>query len=151
MDHRTTFLVLNFALAFYLVGTIWAHEVDIFRNWQVLDPENLRRLQTTHWKKLPYWIFAPLALALSGSTALIWYHPANSPAWAIWGNLGCQALSLVLTAIFWGRWQARLSQDPLGAQSPYLGKILSTHWVRTLLVNAYAFILLAWLLQVIAK
>jgi len=144
-----SFLLLNLALAFYLVGAIWAHEVDIFRNWQVLDPENFRRLQTTHWRKLPYWIFTPLALALAGSVALIWYHPANSPAWGIWGNLACQVLSLVLTAIFWGRWQAKLSQDALGAQSPYLRKILSTHWVRTLLINAYAFILLAWVVYVI--
>ena len=26
-------LVLNLALAFYNVGTIWAHEIDIFRSW----------------------------------------------------------------------------------------------------------------------
>ncbi len=86
-----TFLLLNLALAFYLVGAIWAHEVDIFRNWRVLDPENFLRVQTVHWKKLPYWIFAPLGLALAGSTALIWVHPAGSPAWAIWGNLGVPA------------------------------------------------------------
>ena len=32
--NTTTFLVLNLALAFYNVGTIWAHEVDIFRSWK---------------------------------------------------------------------------------------------------------------------
>ena len=26
-----TYLLLNLALAFYNVGTVWAHEVDIFR------------------------------------------------------------------------------------------------------------------------
>jgi hypothetical protein len=111
------FLLLNLALAFYLVGAIWAHEVDIFRNWQVLDPENFRRLQTVHWRKLPYWIFAPLAAALAGSLILIWYHPAGSPAWAICGNLGCQLLSLVLTALLWAPWQAKLSQDSAGGKS----------------------------------
>lgn len=143
----TAFLVANLALAFYLVGAVWAHEVDIFRNWRALDPENFRRVQAAHWRKLPYWVFMPLALALIGSIILIWFHPVASPRWAIWGSLGCQVLSLVLTAMFWGPWQAALSKDPLGAQSPYLHRILSTHWIRTLLINAYAFIDLAWVLH----
>jgi len=146
---RTTFLVANLALAFYLVGAIWAHEVDIFRNWQVLDPGSFHRLQTAHWKKLPYWVFAPLGLALLGSITLIWFHPDYAPAWAVWGNLGCQVLSHVLTAIFWGRWQAKLSRETAGGQSIYLQKILKTHWLRTLLMNAYAITLLAWTIQVI--
>lgn len=148
IDYPTIFLLANFALAFYLVGAIWAHEVDIFRNWQVLDPENFLRLQAVHWKKLPYWVFIPLGIALIGSIILIWYHPANSPLWAIWGNLGCQLLSHILTAIFWGPWQAKLSKDTAGGESVYLQKILATHWIRTLLINAYAFILFAWVIMV---
>ena len=70
--------------------------------------------------------------------------------WAVAGNLGCQVLSLALTAIFWGPWQAKLSKDPAGSQSVYLNKILKTHWIRTTLVNAYALILLAWTIQVLA-
>jgi hypothetical protein len=145
----TTFLLLNLALAFYLVGAIWAHEVDIFRNWKVLDPENFHKVQTVHWKKLPYWVFLPLGLALIGSIVLIWYHPLGSPLWAVWGNLACQILSLILTALLWGRWQAQLSHDTLGGKSPYLMKILKTHWVRTLLINAYGFILLVWVIQMV--
>lgn len=145
----TTFLLLNLALAFYLVGAIWAHEVDIFRNWQVLDPENFHRVQSTHWRKLPYWVFAPLGVAFLGSIALIWYHPANSPLWAIWGVIGCQLLSHILTAFMWGPWQAKLSHDMTGGKSIYLAKILKTHWIRTLLINAYAFIMLAWMLLIL--
>jgi len=73
------------------------HEVDIFRNWQVLDPENFCRPQTTHWRKLPCGIFVPLAAARTGSII----HPAGSPAWAISGNLGCPVLSLLPTALRW--------------------------------------------------
>jgi len=142
-------LLANLALAFYLVGAIWAHEVDIFRNWQVLDPENFQRVQDVHWKKLPYWIFAPLALALAGSVALIWDHPAGSPAWAVWGNLLCQLASHALTALMWGPWQAKLSQEAAGGESPYLGKILKTHWLRTLLISAYGAVLLLWAMQVL--
>jgi hypothetical protein len=138
------FLLLNLALGFYNVGTIWAHEVDIFRTWKLVDTKDFRRVQSTHWKKLPYWVFIPVGLGLAGAVALIWDHPEHSPLWGICGAFGCQLVSLVLTGIFWGQWQAKLSRDPLGPESPYLKKILATHWVRTLLINANAFILLAW-------
>ena len=138
-------LLLNVALAFYLVGCIWAHEVDIFRSWQLLDPDTFRRVQATHWRKVPYWIFAPLGCALLSSVTLVWYHPAASPTWAIWGNLGLLLLSLILTALTWGRWQGQLSNDSLGAASSYLRKILRTHWIRTALINGYALVLLIWL------
>ncbi len=115
----SVFLLLNLALAFYNAGTIWAMEIDIFRSWRIVGAD-FHRVQEAHWRKLPFWIFAPVSLALAGSIAL-----------------------------FWGRLQAKLSQDPLGAQSPYLRQILRTHWLRTLLINASAFILLAWTIRVV--
>ena len=144
------FLLLNLALSFYLVGAIWAHEVDIFRSWKLVSRAQFGMIQKAHWRKLPYWVFAPLGLALGGSIALIWYHPALAPHWAIWGNLNAQLISHVLTAILWGRWQARLSKDDRGPDSPHLSKILSTHWIRTVLINAYGLILLAWAIQAFA-
>jgi hypothetical protein len=92
------FLLLNLVLAFYNVGTIWAHEVDIFRTWKLIDTKDFPRVQTMHWRKLPYWIFTPVGLALIGGIALVWYHPSSSPVWAIYANLPCQILAIVLTA-----------------------------------------------------
>jgi NADPH:quinone reductase-like Zn-dependent oxidoreductase len=37
----------------------------------------------------------------------------------------------------WGQWQKKLSGDPLSSESPYLAKILKTHWIRTSLISAY--------------
>jgi len=139
-----TFLLFNLALGFYNAGTIWAHEIDIFRSWKLLDPGSFHPVQRVHWRKLPYWVLTPVGVALVGSVALIWYHPAGSPLWGIWGVFLCQMSSVILTAVFWGRWQGRLARDPLGSKSPYLVKILRTHWIRTFLINAYAAILLAW-------
>ena len=148
-DYSKVFLLTNLALAFYLVCVIWAHEIDIFRSWRLIAPKDFHTVQEVHWRKLPYWVFTPLGLALLGSLALIWYHPSRSPAWAIIGNLACLVLAYLLTAIFWGRWQARLSKDSAGSQSIYLAKILSTHWVRTLLITVYAVILFAWAIKVL--
>jgi hypothetical protein len=107
-------------------------------------------VQATHWRKLPYWVFAPLALAFAGSVALVWIHPAGSPPWAIWGNLACQLASHLLTAAMWGPWQARLSHDTAGGRSVYLARILRTHWIRTLLISAYGGLLLAWVSALLA-
>jgi glycerol uptake facilitator-like aquaporin len=142
MKSGPAILLLNLALAFYNVGTIWAHEIDIFPSWKLVNADNFRVVHTFHWRTLPYWIFAPVGVALFGGIALVWVHPADSPLWAIYGALICQILASALTAAFWGRWQAQLATDPLGPQSPYLGKILRTHWIRTLLINAYAGFLL---------
>lgn len=144
------YLLLNLVLAFYNVGTIWAHETDIFRSWKLIDPKDFLRVQTAHWRKLPFWIFIPVGLGLAGSIALVWYHPPGSPVWGIAGAVLCQGLSLVLTGIFWGPWQAGLSRDPLGPKSPYLAKILKTHWVRTLLINVNALVILVWTITVLS-
>jgi hypothetical protein len=61
-----------------------------------------------------------------------------------------QRTTIVLTAMYWGRWQTQLAQDPLGPKGPHLAKILKTHWVRTLLINAYAVILLVWAIKVLS-
>jgi len=116
--------------------------LNFFRSWKLVSRESFPAVQTVHWHKLPYWIFAPVLAALAGGIALIWVHPAQCPVWAIDGALICQILALVLTAMFWGRWQAQLATDPRGPQSPHLDRILRTHWLRTLLINAYAGLLL---------
>jgi hypothetical protein len=145
-----TFLILNLAVGFYNVGTVWANEIDIFRSWKLLDQKDFERVRQAHWKKLPYWVLFPWGLAIAGSTALIWYHPAGSPAWAIYGGSGCLWLSLILTIFMWGQWQKKLTHDPLGSESPYLAKIIQTHWIRTLLMSTYAIIVLVWTIQILA-
>jgi hypothetical protein len=100
-------------------------------------------------KKPTYWIFAGAGLALVGNIALLWYHPAGSPGWCVWAALVLQLLSILLTAAFWGRWQGRLAQDERGPESPYLAKILKTHWLRTALINGYALVFLFWTVKVV--
>jgi len=136
------FLLLNLCLAFYNTGTIWAHEADIFRTWKLIPPVAFHIVQNAHWKKLPYWVFIPVGLAFIGSIVLFWYHPPTIPVSGIAIAFSFQFLSHILTALFWGQWQAKLAKDALGNASPYLQKILKTHLIRTFLINAYAFTLL---------
>lgn len=141
---RSIFLLLNLALAFYNAGTIWAHEIDIFRTWKLVGRENFHRIQQSHWRKLPYWVFLPVGLGLAGAVALLWFRPPTVSRPVVAAALLCQITSLILTGLFWGPWQAKLSRDERGSDSPYLTKILASHWIRTALINASAlFFLLA--------
>jgi hypothetical protein len=131
-----TFLLLNLAMSLYNVGVIWAHEVDIFRSWRLIPAGDFPTVQGVHWRKLPYWVFAPYALSIAGALALLAYHPDHAPTWTLVGNALCQVLALVLTAVMWAPWQYRLSRDAAGPRSRYLDYILRTHWIRTSLITA---------------
>ena len=148
-SYSKIFLLLNLALSFYNAGIVWAHEIEIFRSWKLLDARNFELVQLTHWRKIPYWVFLPAVLALTGSIKLMWYHPIDSPIWALWGNLICQLILSFLTILLWGRWQVKLIKERIGSESIYFDKILKTHWIRTLLVNAHAIILLLWVIHLI--
>jgi hypothetical protein len=141
----TLLFVIVLALAWYNVGTIWAHEIDIFRTWRIVPAASFHAVQTSHWHKLPYWVFLPVGLTLLGSTALVWYHPPLVPRLALAGNAACQLLSAVLTGWLWGPWQAALSRDPAGSASDFLARILRTHWIRTFLITAGGVLLLVGL------
>ncbi len=151
MITKEVFLVLNLGLAFYNIGTIWAHEIDIFRTWKLInDPGIFHTVQEVHWKKLPYWVFIPVGVALLGSVTLFWFHPDKINTWEIAVAFGSQLVSLILTAIFWGQWQAKLSKDESGSSCLYLEKILRTHWIRTALINIYGLMLLYMTIQILA-
>jgi hypothetical protein len=91
---KEVFLLMNLVLAFYNVGTIWAHEVDIFRSGKLLDPKTFTAVQGVHWKKLPCWIFIPVGLALIGSIGLLLVPPLQD-SWL--GDRDCLWISIPFT------------------------------------------------------
>jgi hypothetical protein len=146
----TLFLLGNLALAWLIAGFVWAHQIEIFRAWRFLDEKSFRAVHDAHWRTLPVWV-VPIVLSAAGSVALIGYHPAGSPAWAIRAGVACQAVTQALTVLFWGRWQANLRTDADGPRSVALARLVRTHWVRAVLVTAYAGILVAWMVMVRAS
>lgn len=140
-------LLVNLLVGGYNFGTIWAHEVDIFRSWR-LAGEHFQEVQRVHWRKLPYWVLGPVGAGFILSVVMLWLHPSGSLAWA-WSSFGTQVASGALTATMWGPWQGRLARDPRGAESPYLRRILATHWIRTALYSANAIIVLLWAIRVV--
>jgi hypothetical protein len=141
MEFKIIFLLAILALAFYGIGTIWVIELDVFRTWKMLDKPTFDRVRSAHWKKLPYFVFIPVGILFIGSIVLLFVHPDNSPVALIWGAFLSQAVSHLLTGLFWGRWQAKIASNNIGPADPLLDKIIRTHWVRTALVNINGIIL----------
>ena len=148
LDPRTVFLLANLALAFFIAGFVWAHQIEIFRAWRLLDEKSFRAVHAAHSRTLPVWVTA-IVLSAAGSVALIFWHPAGSPAAAIRAAVACQVLTQILTVLFWGRWQSALRTDPAGPASPLLARLIRTHWLRAVLVSAYAGVLAAWMVIVL--
>jgi hypothetical protein len=94
-------LLLNLALSFYLVGTIWAHEIDILRSWKLINAKDFLTVQSTHWHKLPYWIFAP---SRSGTHRINHLGLASSGRFAELGYLGKSVQSARLPCTDRGVW-----------------------------------------------
>jgi hypothetical protein len=142
------FLLGNLVLASVIAGFVWAHQIEIFRAWRLLDRASFRAVHDAHWRTLPVWV-VPIVLSTAGSVALIFYHPAGSPAWAIRSGVACQALTQILTLLFWGRWQASLRTQADGPRSAVLTWLVRTHWVRAVLVTANVGILVVWMAIVV--
>ena len=68
-DAKTIFLLANLALAFLIAGFVWAHQVEIFRSWRLIDAKSFRAVHAAHWQTLPIWVVA-IGLSLAGSIAL---------------------------------------------------------------------------------
>jgi hypothetical protein len=87
----------------------------------------------------PLQISFPPLLWVGPGVARMWCavrHEAEEHTSGLSDNVACPDRH------FMGPWQARLSKDSLGSASPWLARIISTHWIRTLLINAYGLILL---------
>ena len=56
-------------------------------------------------------------------------------------GLALQLAAHLLTVVMWSRWQALITFQNLGPQDPLVERLVATHWIRTVLVAAYALVL----------
>jgi len=113
--------------------TIWyqfgPHEIIFSEHGNWLMPEHFC-CTAHHWRKLPYWVFIPVDYPLQAQSLYFRYHPDKNCDLGSMGRFATH-FSHTFLLLFPGRHgRARLSKDPLGARSPYLKKILRTHWIR---------------------
>jgi hypothetical protein len=137
---------LNFAVAFYNVGTIWLVQVTCYPLWAVVGRDEFASYHEAWWHSIWGVILGPAGFGLLGALAMIWWRPPRVRLRAVWLGVGLTVAVLLLTAVWWAPLMARLTQavNPDGAWTPEFRLLLTSHWLRVALVTAYG-LLVFWM------
>jgi hypothetical protein len=136
-------LVSTVALAWYSVGFVWLVQVVAWPLFAYVGRNEFEAYHQAWWRGIRYILFVPSGLTLIGMAFLLKWTPPGVPLWTIWTSLGLYILMYVLTAVWWGPQQAKLTCT----DTPQFDLIVKTHWARTALVTGYAFSLLIALIM----
>ena len=136
MNRSQWTLLITFAATMYGVGNIWMTEFG-WRLWPYVGPSDFGSYHNAWWAMIKPVVFPVAAVAFFGALALLWWRPAGVSSTAVWLNLALQVLIYVLTALFWGRWQAETHYATLpgGGLDPMYQRGMSTHWIRAVLIT----------------
>ncbi len=149
MDRNRWLLLVNFAIAFYNVGTVWLVQVTCYPLWVVVGRGEFEAYHQAWWHSIWGVILGPGLFGLLGAWAMLWWPPRRVSARAVWLGIALQVAVYLLTAIWWGPLMARLGEvvDPSGTPTPLFRLLLWTHWLRVALITAYG-LLMFWMVRV---
>jgi hypothetical protein len=133
-------LLLNFALGFYNVGTVWLTQVACYPLWANVGRAEWPVYHVVWWRSIQGVTLGPATLALLGSLAMLRWRPPHVPAAAVWLGAALPVAVLIGTAAWFAPLMARLTEvvDPTGISTPRFRLLLTTHWLRVALVTAHA-------------
>lgn len=142
--------ILNVGVSWYNVAVIWLMQTLIYPLWAYLPTTEFGAIQGRHFWWLFALVFPQAALATVLSVRLLRTHPPRVPLWTLRLGVAIQVALWVLTAAFWGRWQAQIALPDADATS-LLGPadyglyelLVNTHWLRVGLITLYA-LLASW-------
>lgn len=136
-------LIISLCLSFYGIGLIWMLQLIIFRSWQLTtSADQLQLVRSDYWKKIPSIVFLPVGILFILTVWLLFLPLPAGIGPLIWLAFAFQILSHILTGFTWGRWERLLSIEHHRPDSPLLSRLISTHWIRVVLVtlNGLAFL-----------
>ena len=147
MSKQQWVLTITFAASWYNVGTIWMTHVA-WRLWTHVAPADFDTYHRAWWAMIKPIIFPVAAVAFAGSIGLVWWRPEGVNGTAVWLNLVLQVATYALTAVFWGRWQARIhyARLPDGLLDALYSRAINTHWIRAAIITANGLIVLCMLI-----
>jgi hypothetical protein len=149
VDRNRWLLLLNFAIAFYNVGTVWLVQVSCYPLWAVVGRGEFEAYHEAWWHSIWGVILGPGLFGFLGAWAMLRWRPARVPERAVWLGIALQVAVYLLTAVWWAPLMARLVEvvGPSGAPTPLFRLLLSTHWGRVALFTAYG-LLMFWMVRV---
>lgn len=132
-------LIVTAMLAWYHVGFVWLVQVVAWPLFAYVGPKEFEAYHQAWWHGIRYILFIPSGLTFVGGLLLLFAHPQGVPEWLLAAGFAMYVLTYVLTAVWYGPEQAKLT-DP---RSPRLAMVNNVHWIRTALVSGNALCLLA--------
>jgi hypothetical protein len=142
-------LLINFAIAFYNVGTVWLVQLSCYPLWAVVGRGEFEVYHQAWWHSIWGVILGPGLLGFTGAWAMLWWLPERISVRAAWLGISLQVAVYLLTAVWWAPLMARLVEvvDPTGAPTQLFRLLLWSHWLRVALITAYA-LLMFWMARV---
>jgi hypothetical protein len=132
-------LLVVLVLSFYGAGLIWSVQLIVFRSWQLLgNADELHKVQADYWRKLPWFVFAPVGILFILTIVLLRQPPPFTPEALVWASFWLQLLSHSMTVLMWARWERRIIVERHPPDSLLLARLVATHWIRTALITLNA-------------
>lgn len=144
-------MVLNVGVSWYNVAVIWLMQTLIYPLWAYLPTADFGAIQGRHFWWLFALVFPQAVLATVLSWRLVRVRPSHISLWMLRLGIAIQLALWLLTAAFWGRWQAQIAL-PGAETTSLLGPadyglyelLVNTHWLRVGLITTYA-LLASWI------
>jgi hypothetical protein len=140
-------LLATFALSLYSAGQVWLVQLSSYPLWAYVGRNEFSAYHRAWWRSIWGVVLGPAALVTLGSVLMLWRAVPEVPAWALWASVGLQACFVLGTAVWWGPLMARLEGADAGLDQRRYRLLMSTHWLRVLVVTAYA-VLLGWMMAI---
>jgi hypothetical protein len=137
-------LLVNLALAFYSVGTVWLVQLSSYPLWRHVGLKEFHNYHLAWWHSIWLPVLFPAFLAFAGAVAALWLRPPHVPAWAVWLGVLLQGAWVMGTAIWWGPRMAQIGRTLGEFPADLFQGLLRTHWLRVAFITAYA-LLVFWM------
>jgi hypothetical protein len=138
-------LLMTCALSLYGAGQVWLVQLSSYRLWTYVGEKEFHAYHAAWWRGIWGVILAPAAIVVVGSALMLWRPAPDVPVWATWLGFALQAALVLGTAIWWGPLMARVEAPGGGLLSNRYQLLMKTHWIRVVIVSAYA-VLALWML-----
>src|SRR6266849_4931884 len=132
--------LISLAAGCYNVGIILMTQFG-YRLWARVgraEFEDYHRAWWYGWGGIQPLSFPSGIVATLGALAQLRWRSPHIPSWLVWLNINVWIQAWVMTAVWWGRWQAQLKQarQEDGSLDPLYHRLLTTHWLRVALFAA---------------
>src|SRR5579859_3572088 len=132
-------LLITLALSWNGTGNVWLTQLSWSLFAYVSGP-NFAAYHQAWWIGVQLFTLPLAILVYVCAIAQLRWRPAGVSAWMAWVGVGMRTAMNILTVVWFGAGQARLTQAvlPDGSLDPFYVQLVQTQWVRVALVTAFA-------------